>query len=197
MQSIQTNGTLGGAHVQSVHKPKGRNNVWFVFFLTLLVLCIMLLPAGGLFVTQSGPTLISWCYTRRFATTIFSATLRCKVGTMLQQFETTSQQCYNAVLRWKSTLWIVPCNITYSLRRRRNLTPVSLSKVCEAAPISLFWAPPHRTQRITRKAFRISFQPDWQTDNGFLYRPIMARAQILVHRWVPRTRIPALSRRQT
>ena len=57
MQSIQTNGTLGGAHVQSVHKPKGRNKVWFVFFLTLLVLCIMLFPAGGLFVTQSGPTL--------------------------------------------------------------------------------------------------------------------------------------------
>ena len=72
MQSIQTNGTLSGAHVQGVHKPKGRNKVWFAFFLTLLVLCIMLFPAGGLFVTQSDPTLISWCYTRRLATTILA-----------------------------------------------------------------------------------------------------------------------------
>lgn len=31
---------------------------------------------------------------------------------MLQLFETTSQQCCNAVLRWKSSLRIVPCNIT-------------------------------------------------------------------------------------
>ena len=54
MQSIQTNGTLGGAHVQGVHKPEGRNKkVWVEFFLTLLVLCIMILPADGRFVTQS------------------------------------------------------------------------------------------------------------------------------------------------
>ena len=36
-----------------------------------------------------------------------------------------------------------------SLRRRRDLTPVS--KVCKAAPISLFWGP--NTQRITGYAF--------------------------------------------
>ena len=42
----------------------------------------------------------AWCYTRRFATTIFtivSATQGSNVGTTLQPFETTSQQCFNAV----------------------------------------------------------------------------------------------------
>ena len=32
------------------------------------------------------------CYTRRFAPTIFSATQRCNIGTMLSPFETRSQQ---------------------------------------------------------------------------------------------------------
>ena len=40
-----------------------------------------------------------WCHTGRFATTIFSVTQRCNVGTMLEPFETTLQQCCNAVLR--------------------------------------------------------------------------------------------------
>ena len=42
----------------------------------------------------------------------------------------------------------------------------SHNQVCEAVPRSLFWA------------FRISFHPDWQIDNGFFNRPIMARTQI-------------------
>ena len=40
-----------------------------------------------------------------------------------------------------------------NLCRRLNL--------CEAVPISLFWAP--RTQRITGSVFGISFHFDWQT----------------------------------
>ena len=44
---------------------------------------------------------LRWCYTRRFATTILSETVRGNVGTMLQLFETTSQQYCNAVLRYK------------------------------------------------------------------------------------------------
>ena len=40
-----------------------------------------------------------WCYIRRFARTILSATQRSNVGTMLQPLETLSQQCCNAVLR--------------------------------------------------------------------------------------------------
>ena len=50
----------------------------------------------------------------RFATTIFSVTQRCNVATMLQPFETMSQQCCNAVLRLKSLLQIVSCNISFT-----------------------------------------------------------------------------------
>ena len=32
---------------------------------------------------------------------------------MLQPFETISQQSYNAMLHWKSSLQILPCNITF------------------------------------------------------------------------------------
>ena len=45
----------------------------------------------------------------------------------------------------------------------------SHKQVCEVVPRSLFWA------------FRISFHPDWQIDNGFFNRPIMARTQIPIH----------------
>ena len=38
-------------------------------------------------------------FTGQFATTSFSATQRCDVETMLQQFEKMSQQCFNAVLK--------------------------------------------------------------------------------------------------
>ena len=81
-----------------------------------------------------------------------------------------------------------------SRRRRRNLT--SVSGLCEAAPISLIC---QRTQRITGSAFRISFYPDWQINNDIFNRPVlkMARTQILVHGWGPRTRILALFRRRT
>ena len=42
------------------------------------------------------------------------------------------------------------------------------------------------TQQTTGIVFRISFQSDWQIDNGFFNRPIMTHTQILVHRWGPR-----------
>ena len=57
------------------------------------------------------------------------------------------------------------------LRHRCNLIP--LSNVCKVAPNSLFLAP------------QGSLQTDWQIDNDFLTRPIMARNQILV-RWEPK-----------
>ena len=41
--------------------------------------------------------------------------------------------------------------------------------------------------------FRISLYPDWQIDNGFVKRPIMLHAQILVHSWKSRTRISVVS----
>ena len=41
---------------------------------------------------------VSWCYTWRFATTIFSATQRCNVWTTLQLFETMSHWQHVATL---------------------------------------------------------------------------------------------------
>ena len=78
----------------------------------------------------------------------------------------------------------------FSLRSRRNLTPAS--NVCEEAPISLFSAR-KRAQEITGNAFRISLQHDWQIDNGFFHRLIMACTQILVHVWGPNRDVRAVS----
>ena len=50
--------------------------------------------------------------TRRFATTIFSATQRCNIIATLFRMVTTLFQHCNAVLRQKSSLRIVPCKIT-------------------------------------------------------------------------------------
>ena len=80
-----------------------------------------------------------------------------------------------------------------SLRPRCNL--ILVSKVCETGSIDNLVLGSLRTQRIIENAFRVSFQPDWQINNGFFNRPIMARIQILVHRWRPKTRISALFRR--
>ena len=52
-----------------------------------------------------------WSYTRRFATTILSATQRCNIVATLFRIVTTLFQHCNAVLRKKSSLPIVPCNI--------------------------------------------------------------------------------------
>ena len=46
---------------------------------------------------------------------------------------------------------------------------------------------PHWTQQITRNAFWIFLQSDWQINNGFFNMPVMVHTQILVHRWRPRT----------
>ena len=49
-----------------------------------------------------------------------------------------------------------------------------------------------RSRSVAKSAYS-----DWQIDNGFVNRPIMARTQILVHRWGPRTKTSALFRRRT
>ena len=57
---------------------------------------------------------LGWYYTRRFATTIFSATQRCNiVATLFRMLTTLFQHC-NDVLRKKSSRRIVLCNITFS-----------------------------------------------------------------------------------
>ena len=47
--------------------------------------------------------------------------------------------------------------------------------------------PPLTATSRLGSAFRISFHFDWQIDNGIFNGPIMARSQILVRRWGPRT----------
>ena len=68
--------------------------------------------------TTTGPSALRWCYTRRFAKTIFSATQRCNIVATLFRIVTTLFQHCNAVLPWKSSLRIVPCNITFTVSNR-------------------------------------------------------------------------------
>ena len=51
----------------------------------------------------------------------FLAKRRAVFGTMFLLFETVSQQCCNTALRWKRSLRIVPCNITFK-QREQNIT---------------------------------------------------------------------------
>lgn len=74
-------------------------------------------------------------------TMIISSTLHCNVGTMLQLFETTLQQCCDTLLRQKSLLWIASCNITlWSVKNQESVSgwdhdQCSLSP----APVVLKW----------------------------------------------------------
>ena len=52
---------------------------------------------------------------------------------------------------------------------------------------------PQRIQRFTGNALRISFQSDWQINNGFFNRPITARTQILVLSWAQNKDFGAVS----
>ena len=60
---------------------------------------------------------VSWCYTWRFATTIFSATQRCNVWTMLQLFETMSH-------------WQHVATLCYAKNRRCDLSFVTSPLIC-------------------------------------------------------------------
>ena len=55
---------------------------------------------------------------------------------------------------------------------------ISFSRLRSSADILVLG--PQQTQRITGKALRISFHPDWQINNGIFNRPIRARTQIQV-----------------
>ena len=55
------------------------------------------------------------CYTRQFAMTIFSATQHYSiVATLFRMVATLFQHC-NAVLRWKSSLYLVSCNMIFKV----------------------------------------------------------------------------------
>ena len=92
-------------------------------------------------------------------------------------------------------MWLLPrYNMKCSLRCRRNF--ISVSNVCEAAPISLFWEP-KRPNELPEIRFELSFHSDGHIDNDLFKKPITARNQILVHRRGPRTKISSLSPRRT
>ena len=57
--------------------------------------------------------ILRWCYTRRFATTTFSATHNCSIVATFFRMVTTLLEHCNAVMHYKSSLRIVPCNITF------------------------------------------------------------------------------------
>ena len=72
-------------------------------------------PGDKLFHTEFFRNLLlKWCYTKRFATTIFSPTQRCNIVATLFWMVTSLFQHWSAALRLKSSLRIVPCNITFT-----------------------------------------------------------------------------------
>ena len=75
------------------------------------VVCVVTRHAR-LFLLRRSVALRKWSYNRRFASAIFSATQRYNIVTTLLRIVTTLFQHCNDVLRWKSSLRIVPCNIT-------------------------------------------------------------------------------------
>ena len=78
------------------------------------------------------------------------------------------------------------CWAFVSQRRRRNLTSVSAD---------ILDGPTDSTNY--RKCISNFLLSDWKINNDIFNRPVMARTQIQVHRWGPRTRILALFRRRT
>ena len=84
----------------------------------------------------------------------------------------------------------VPLRISYSLLlsslHHRRIQPWLVTSL-EQRQFSC--SGPKWTQQITGMTFRILFHLDWQINNSIFNRPIMARTQILVYRWWPRTRI--------
>ena len=71
------------------------------------------------------------------------------------------------------------------LHHRFNLTLVC--NVCETVLRSLVWAP-YGLSKLPEVCFKFLFNMIGKSAMAFFNRPIMARTQILVHRWGPRTR---------
>ena len=78
----------------------------------------------------------------------------------------------------RSTIRPVPCE--RNPRRRRNQTPVG--NVFEQHPRSLFQIPNGRNE-LPEIRFEFHFNLIGKSTMAFFNRPIMARTQILVHRW--------------
>ena len=66
---------------------------------------------------------------------------------------------------------IISSSCISRLRHKCNQAPVS--NICKAVLRSLFWAPNAFDELISRSAFWMSFQSDWQIEKGFFNRTMM------------------------
>ena len=90
------------------------------------------------------------------------------------------------------------CKVVVLLIKPIAFFPFSLPSASSLLKLSNILVPGSPTDSTNYwKCVSSSLQSDWKIDNGFFNRSIMARTQILVHRWGPRTRILALFRRRT
>ena len=69
------------------------------------------------------------------------------------------------------------CDFLYFAKRIISSSIHSVTIVTSAKQHRYLVLGTQRTQRITGSAFRISFHPDWQIDNGLFNRPIMTRTK--------------------
>ena len=104
---------------------------------------------------------------------------------------------FSRILRSEASVYNLYFFRTAVLRKlfdiRFSYKHCNFSRVCLLVEI----ASKSVTRSITRRAFQFSFHLDWQIYDAILNRPIIARTQILVYRWEPRTRISALFCRRT
>ena len=115
---------------QDLNDPK--TSQYHDLILFTAVVCVVTRHAR-LFLLRRSVALRKWSYNRRFASAIFSATQRYNIVTTLLRIVTTLFQHCNDVLRWKSSLRIVPCNITlggydFVCNKKFNLTKIFLPK---------------------------------------------------------------------
>ena len=67
--------------------------------------------------------------------------------------------------------------VVYKLKLRDGGSPPYLVLLLLRSGTETLVLGSQRTLQITKSAFRIFVQPDWQIDNNFFNRPIMARSQ--------------------
>ena len=83
--------------------------------------------------------------------------------------------------KWWVAFWRFRCR-RHSLRHRRNLT--SVTYLPTYLPTYLFWAPKGLNELLEVR-FEFPFILIGKLTMVFFNKPIMARTQILVHRWGP------------
>ena len=102
------------------------------------------------------------------------------VVTILWQFETVVQQFCNALLRWKSSLRIVPCNITFRRSRScsfrsRSVTHAPLPQTRRGAIFNWEWISLSVYMKsewnfIPEREFYLDWKSEWTHSGMTLYR---------------------------